>query len=137
MEVNLPPQVTLPQQATQQQSHGSTVEAGATQTLQKTPDNVVTATTEGAEANVREEDALRRESRADQDLAPPTFEDLRIDGLKTRVGYDNDQETVFLEILAPNSDEVLRRIPSEELLEYLANQVEQVSGSDKSVQGSV
>ncbi|RED52430.1 hypothetical protein [Aestuariispira insulae] len=134
MEVNLPPQVTLPQNATQNQNHGSTAEAGATQTLQKTPDHVVTATTQGAETNVRDEDALRRESRADQDLAPPTFDSLKVNGLKTRVGYDNVQETVYLEILQPNTDEVLSRIPSEELLEYLANQVEQVSGDEKTAQ---
>ena len=136
MEVNLPPQVTLPQQNSQQQNLGSTAEAGATQTLQKTPDNVVTATTQSSETSVRDEDALRRESRADQEIAPPTFNDLKASGLKTRVGYDNVQETVYLEILQPNTEEVLSRIPSESLLEYLADQVDQVTQGDRAVKES-
>ena len=136
MEVNLPPQVSLPQQNTQQQNLGSTAEAGATQTLQKSPDNVVTATTQASESNIREEDALRRESRAGQDLAPPTFEDLRVSGLKTRVGYDNIQETVYLEILQPNTEEVLSRIPSESLLEYLASQAETIPDDAKRLESS-
>ena len=128
MDINLSNQAALPAQQQSQPAPTATSEAGATQTVQKTPDNVVTATTQPSETSVRDDDALRRQRRGDQENSLAALEALKVEGLKTRVGYDNEQETVFLEILAPNSDQVIQRIPSESLVEFLASQVQTNSG---------
>lgn len=107
---------------TSQQSQSSisqAAEAGATKTEQTAPDNVVTAVTDPASLAAREDDALRREPRrGGGGLA--TIDSLRVSGFKTRVDYDNERERVFLEIIEPKTDEILQRIPSEGLLEYLS-----------------
>ena len=51
-------------------------------------------------------------------LAP--FDSLRVSGFKTRIDYDSERERVFLEIIEPKTEEILQRIPSEGLLEYLS-----------------
>lgn len=128
MDINLSSQTAVPAQQQPQSAPSATNEAGATSTVQKTPDNVVTAATQSAETNVRDDDALRRQNRGNLESSLAALEALKIEGLKTRVGYDNEQETVFLEILAPNSDQVIQRIPSESLVEFLASQVQANSG---------
>ncbi|WP_259783134.1 hypothetical protein [Aestuariispira ectoiniformans] len=130
IEVNLPPQTTPQQQQPQQQSLNATAQAGATATEQTSPDNVVTATTDLANPNTREEDASRRESRGDRQSPLATLENLKINGLNTRLEYDNDHEVVFLEILQPRTEEVVQKIPSEKLVEYLSEQAKQVLAED-------
>lgn len=126
MDINFNPNQGVQQQQPQQQTLNPNAQAGATQTLQSSPDNVVTATTETSQSNTRDEDASRRESRGDRQSSLRTMDELRISGLKTRVGYDNEQETVFLEVLQPRTDDVIIRIPSEELIQYLSQQAQQL-----------
>lgn len=120
MDVSFAPQVNAVQTPGQAQNTvGATAEAGATATVQRVPDNVVTAATESAETNEREDDASKRESRPDTPPTLDTFQNLKFDGLDTRLGFDNESEVFFLEILQPNTDDVIQRIPSESLIEYL------------------
>ena len=116
------PATSLTSQQTQP-SLSQTAEAGATKTEQSAPDNVVTALTDPENLNARDDDALRREPKAGGGLS--TIDNLRVSGFKTRIDYDNERERVFLEIIEPKTEEILQRIPSEGLLEYL---------SDKSVE---
>lgn len=104
-----------------QPSLSQTAEAGATKTEQTAPDNVVTALTDPDALSAREDDALRRDSRSSGGgLA--TIDSLRVSGFKTRIDYDNERERVFLEIIEPKTEEILQRIPSEGLLEYLSEE---------------
>lgn len=136
IEVNLPPQTTPQQQQPQQQSLNATAQAGATETEQASPDNVVTATTELGNTNTRDEDASRRESRGERNSPLATIDDLKIDGLSTRLEYDNDHEVVFLEILQPRTEEVVQKIPSERLIEYLSEQAREAISENTALSGN-
>lgn len=131
MEVNLSPQLLTPQQPQQSQQPSATNQAGATQTLQPLPDQAVTATTDTTEANAREDDALRRRERSEREQQPPLarLEDLAIQGFGTRIDYDLERERIFLEIITPSTEEVIQRIPSENLLDFLASQAFLDSGA--------
>lgn len=132
MDVNLTTQVPLPQTSQSQQAPNATAQADATATLQSVPDNVVTAATDPAQTNTREEDALRRQERSVREQGVSSLQDLQVAGLTTRVGFDAESDRVFLEILLPQTEEVIRRIPSENLIEFLQSSVDQVTVSDTS-----
>ncbi len=118
MDFSLNTNVALPQQQVSPQSNTPAANAGAVPTLQSTPDNVVTATVSPSETNVRGDDAFRRQGGgAGGGLA--ALEDLQIQGISTRVGFDAENDQVFLEILQPRTEEVIRRIPSESLVQFL------------------
>jgi uncharacterized FlaG/YvyC family protein len=127
MEINITPPVPLSQNSQTQQAPNATTQAGATTTVQNVPDNVVTATTDSAQPNTREDDALRRRERSVREQGVSALPELQIQGLKTRVGFDAETDVVFLEVLLPNTEEVLRRIPSENLIEFLQSQVDRIS----------
>ncbi len=132
MEVSLNTNVALPQSQSQQ-NPSATSEAGATQTVQNVPDQVVTAATAPSQTSVRDDDALRREDRAAREATVASLQDLQIEGLKTRVGFDQESDTVFLEILSPQSDDVIQRIPSESLVEFLSEQFSQVTTANSNI----
>ncbi|MDW3208009.1 MAG: flagellar protein FlaG [Alphaproteobacteria bacterium] len=127
MDVNLTPQVPLQQNSQSQPAPNATAQAGATSTVQNVPDNVVTAATENTEANAREDDALRRQERSQREQGVSALQDLEIAGLRTRVDFDVEEDRVFLEILLPRTEEVIRRIPSESLIEFLQSQVDRIT----------
>lgn len=136
MEVSLPAQLLAPQSAQQQpssQQPNVTNQVGATQTLQSVPDQVVTAATDPTATNAREDDALRRQERAAREQQIATLQDLEIKGLTTRIDYDTERERVFLEILTPRTNEVLQRIPSENLLDFLAAQTARLTSTSSEV----
>lgn len=141
MEVTLPAQLLSTQSAQQQPTSQQTTvtnQVGATQTIQAVPDQVVTATADPTAANAREDDALRRQERGAREATVATIQDLEIKGLTTRIDYDVERERVFLEILTPQTEEVLQRIPSENLLDFLAAQAASLTGSrSESVDRSV
>lgn len=131
MEVNLSPQLLTPQQPQQSQQPSATNQAGATQTLQPLPDQAVTAATDTTEANAREDDALRRQERAEREQPPlARLEDIAVQGFGTRIDYDIERERIFLEIITPSTEEVIQRIPSERLLDFLAAQVSLADGTN-------
>lgn len=126
MDVNLTSQPPLPQSNQSQQAPNATAQSGATATVQSVPDNVVTAATDAAQTNARGDDALRRQERSVREQGVSALQDLEVAGLTTRVGFDSESDRVFLEILLPSSEEVIQRIPSENLIEFLQTQVEPV-----------
>ncbi len=126
MDIAFTPQVNLPQTSTPQTNVGATAEAGATETVQKVPDSVVTAATETAQSNAREDDASQRESRPDNPPTLDTFQNLKVDGFQTRLGFDNESDVFYLEILQPDTDNVIQRIPSESLVEYLNSKFDEL-----------
>jgi uncharacterized FlaG/YvyC family protein len=136
MEVNLTTQVPLQQQQQPQQNPNGTNAPGSTQTVQNIPDQVVTAATNAEDTNVRDDDALRRQERGARDAGVASLDDLRIQGLKTRVGFDTENDLVFLEILTPKTEDVIQRIPSESLVEFLSEQFEQITSSGRAVSQS-
>lgn len=136
MDVNLTTQVPLQQQQQTQQSPNGTNAPGTTQTVQNLPDQVVTAPANAEESNVRDDDALRRQERSAREPGISSLQDLQIQGLKTRVGFDTENDLVFLEILTPKTEDVIQRIPSESLVEFLAEQFQQTIESAGAAAGS-
>ena len=92
-------------------------------------DNVVTATTDTAASNQREDDASKRESRPSTPPTLDTFQNLQLNGFDSRLGFDNETEVFYLEILQPETDNVIQRIPSESLVEYLNSQTQELLSS--------
>ncbi len=127
MEVSLnTTPVPLPQQQQSNAPPAPATDAGAVPTLQATPDNVVTAAVSPSETNVRDDDAFRRQSGGGREGAVASLQDLQVQGISTRVGFDAENETVFLEILQPRTEEVIQRIPSEGLVQFLNEQFDQL-----------
>lgn len=127
MEVSLnTAPVPLPQQQQSNTPPQPAADAGAVPTLQATPENVVTAAVAPSETNVRDDDALRRQAGGGREGGVASLQDLQLNGLRTRVGFDAENETVFLEILQPRTDEVIQRIPSEGLVQFLNEQFDQL-----------
>ena len=134
MDVNLTSQVPLPQGQQQQTAPNATNQSGATSTVQNVPDNVVTAATDATETSAREDDALRRQDRSEREQAIASLQDFQAEGLRTRVGFDAESDRVFLEILAPQTEEVIQRIPSENLIEFLQTEVDPVAARSSAAQ---
>lgn len=138
MEVSLNTTPTpLPQQQPSTTAPNPATDAGAVPTLQSTPDNVVTAAVAPTETNVRDDDAFRRQGGAAREGAVASLSDLQVDGISTRVGFDAESETVFLEILQPQTEEVIQRIPSEGLVQFLNEQFGQSVSNSTSDNGAV
>ena len=133
MEVSLNTNpVPLPQQQQSSTPPNPAAEAGAVPTLQATPNNVVTAAVSPSETNVRDDDALRRQGGNGREGGVASLQDLELNGLRTRVGFDAENETVFLEILQPRTEEVIQRIPSEGLVQFLNEQFDQLIANGNS-----
>jgi len=114
-----------PQSAPQTNQAGSTVEAGAVATLASVADNVVTAAVATSDPDTRSDDATRRQNNSEPSgLA--SLQEFRARGLSTRIGFDPENEQVFLEILAPRTQDVIQRIPSEGLVEFLSEQFSRI-----------
>lgn len=127
MEVSLnTAPVALPQQQQSNTPPQPAADAGAVPTLQAAPENVVTAAVAPSETSVRDDDALRRQSGGGRESGVASLQDLQLNGLRTRVGFDAENETVFLEILQPRTEEVIQRIPSEGLVQFLNEQFDQL-----------
>jgi len=126
MEVSFnTPAQAQPQTAPQTSQAGSTVEAGAVSTLAAVADNVVTAAVQTSDPDTRSDDATRRQNNSAQ-AGLASLEEFRSKGLSTRIGIDPENEQVFLEILSPQTQDVIQRIPSEGLVEFLSEQFSRI-----------
>lgn len=130
-----------PQTAPQTSQAGATVEAGAVTTISAVADNVVTAAVQTSDPNTRSDDASRRQNNTSQE-GISSLQELRAQGISTRIGFDAENEQVFLEILAPRTEEVIQRIPSEGLVEFLSEQFNRIvtdgaNGGSASVDASI
>lgn len=130
-----------PQTAPQTSQAGATVEAGAVSTLASVADNVVTAAVQTSDPNTRSDDASRRQNNTSQE-GVSSLQELRARGISTRIGFDPENEQVFLEILAPRTEDVIQRIPSEGLVEFLSEQFNRIvtdgaNGGNPSVDASI
>lgn len=114
-----------PQTAPQTTQPASNVEAGATPTISTVADNVVTAAVSTSDPETRSDDASRRQNGSTQE-GVASLAELRVQGLSTRIGFDPENEQVFLEILQPRTNDVIQRIPSEGLVEFLSEQFNRI-----------
>lgn len=132
MDVTSNAPLNSPQPAAQSPSSPAFA-AGGVAPVQGAPDSIVTPAVSATDANAREDDALRRPSNRERDAAVASLQSLEVAGLSTRIEFDPANEQVFLEILQPRTEEVIQRIPSEALVEFLDQQFEQVAAAGAGV----
>ncbi len=126
MEIHIQNQPSLPSAQQTQAATSVTNNTGSVNTLQNSPDNVVSAVSDIEKPNVRDDDAARRQEKSTLDLNIKRFEEQKIVGVKARIGYDREDKNTYLEIIVQKTEEVMQRIPSKEFTQFLATQISSV-----------
>ncbi|MDD9907153.1 MAG: flagellar protein FlaG [Rhodospirillaceae bacterium] len=120
----------LPAQSTTNQTGASGPAQSAT--LDTNPENTVTPVDSGgASQNDRRQDLLGQDqsgARGDSEERSP--DDLQLTSRRTTLNFDSEQNRIFLEVVDSNTEEVIERIPSDQLVEL----VQQVLGSESEVE---
>ena len=125
-----------------QQSAALAAAAPSAGTVQGTPGTVVTPPADSAESRPdRRDDRLgRNTSDRREEPSRATAED-RPTNRRTTLNFDVEQNRVFLEVVDTATDEVVERIPSEVLVEFiaraLADDADRADGSGRTVDQSV
>lgn len=94
-----------------------------TATLDTNPENTVTPVDNGgASQNDRRQDLLGQDQataggRSETDTRSP--DDLQLTSRRTTLNFDSEQNRIFLEVVDSNTDEVIERIPSDQLVELV------------------
>ena len=130
MEIHIQNQPTLPSAQQTQAATSVTNNTGSVNTLQKSPDNVVSAASDIEKSNVRDDDAARRQEKSTLDLNIKRFEEQKIIGVKARIGYDREDKNIYLEIIMPKTEEVIQRIPSKEFAQFLSTQISSIQNNN-------
>jgi uncharacterized FlaG/YvyC family protein len=124
MEVQFLPNAPVQGQQTGQQTNASAAANDATgRTVQTKPDNVVTVAgqTEGARNERRRDQSGRSEQNTEG--VGKTLEDLRLTSRRTKFEFNSDLNRVFLEVIDTKTDQVVDRIPPEELARLFQEQL--------------
>lgn len=95
-------------------------------TIQSNPEQVVTSPEQGAAPeNDRRRDTLGRQAEDIQRNNRETDNDeFRVTSRRTTLSFDTEQNRVFLEVIDSNTDEVVERIPSENLVAFISRALE-------------
>lgn len=116
----------LPSQSASNQVGTSSLAQSGTQGTN--PENTVPPVDSGgASQNDRRQDLLGQDQAGtggDTDERSP--DDLQLTSRRTTLNFDSEQNRIFLEVVDSNTDEVIERIPSDQLVEL----VQQVLGSE-------
>ena len=130
-----------PSQPASNQTGGSG--QGPTATLDTNPENTVTPVDSAAASqNDRQQDLLGKDELAagsrgeTPDFSP---EELQLTSRRTTLNFDSEQNRIFLEIVDTTTEEVIERIPSEGLVKFVqqaldnddANEIEDTDESSQ------
>jgi hypothetical protein len=120
----------LPSQSASNQTGASSLtQSGAQGT---NPENTVPPVDSGgASQNDRRQDLLGQDQAGtggDSETNSP--EDLQVTSRRTTLNFDSEQNRIFLEVVDSNTEEVIERIPSDQLVKL----VQQVLGSESESQ---
>jgi uncharacterized FlaG/YvyC family protein len=147
MDVNF---TSLPSLQTQTgvQSGSNSITGGnsAVKTLLSNPDSVVSQPGESAGPKNDRDRSLERDS--DRDLArkkqpelnsaQQALDSLKFSSRRTQVGFNNELNKVFLEVVDTRTDQVIEQIPSEKLVKFVNEQLEPpISRSQSEPNGAV
>lgn len=112
----------LPSQSASNQT--GTTGLAQSATLGANPENAVTpvGAGDGAGGDRRQDTLGQDQSGARNSPAP---DDLQLTSRRTTLNFDSEQNRIFLEVVDSNTEEVIERIPSDQLVEL----VQQVLGS--------
>lgn len=120
----------LPSQSASNQAGSSSLAQSGTQGTN--PENTVPPVDSGgATQNDRRQDLLGQDQAGTGgDTEARSADDLQLTSRRTTLNFDSEQNRIFLEVVDSNTDEVIERIPSDQLVEL----VQQVLGSESESQ---
>ncbi len=125
MDVNF---TSLPSLQTQSGGQsGSNPNAGgdsAVKTLQSNPDSVVSQSGQSPGPQNDSDPGLARQEQPELQSAQQAHDSLKFSSRRTQVGFNNELNKVFLEVVDTRTDQVVEQIPSEEFVKFVSEQLE-------------
>ena len=125
MDVNFTSLPSLQSQSTSQSGTGS-VSGGdtAVKTLQNNPDAVVSQTSQSSGPQNDNGSSFSRQEQPELQSAQQALDSLRFSSRKTQVGFNNELNKVFIEVVDTRTDTVVEQIPSEKFVEFVSEQLQ-------------
>lgn len=125
MDVNFSSLPSLQSQSSSQSGSNPIPGGGsAVKTLQSNPDAVVS---QSSQSNGPENDngkGLTRQDLPELKSAQQALDSLKFSSRRTQVGFNNELNKVFLEVVDTRTDQVIEQIPSEEFVRFVSEQLE-------------
>ena len=125
MDVNFSSLPSLQSQPTA--SSGSSSGSGgnsAVKTIQSSPDAVVTQVSESDGPQNESGNGFSRQEQAELQGAQQALESLRFSSRKTQLGFNNELNKIFIEVVDTRTDTVVEQIPSEKFVKFVSEQLE-------------
>lgn len=125
MDVNFTSLPSLQSQSTSQSGTGS-VSGGdsAVKTLQNNPDAVVSQTSQSSGPQNDSGSSFSRQEQPELQSAQQALDSLRFSSRKTQVGFNNELNKVFIEVVDTRTDTVVEQIPSEKFVKFVSEQLQ-------------
>lgn len=126
MDVNFTSLPSLQPQTGGQSGNSPAVSAGnsAVKTVQSNPDGIVKQTSNPSGPQNEARRGLARQDPPELKSAQHALDSLRFSSRRTQVGFDNELNRVFLEVVDTRTDQVVEQIPSEEFVRFVQQQLE-------------
>ena len=99
-------------------------DGSAVKTLQSNPDAVVSQPSESAGPGNDKGKGLARQEQPELRSAQQALDSLKFSSRRTQVGFNNELNKVFLEVVDTRTDQVVEQIPSEEFVRFVSEQLE-------------
>ena len=96
----------------------------AVKTLQSNPDSVVSQSGQSARQKSDSDSGLASKQQPELQSAKQVLDSLQFSSRRTQVGFNNELNKVFLEIVDTRTDKVIEQIPSEEFVRLVREQLE-------------
>lgn len=126
MDVNFSSLPSLQPQPGGQSGNSQAASAGssAVKTQQSNPDTVVKQTNQASGPQNETGRGLARQDPPELKSAQQALESLRFTSRRTQVGFNNELNRVFLEVIDTRTNQVVEQIPSEEFVRFVHEQLE-------------
>ena len=99
-------------------------DGSAMKTLQSNPDAVVSQPNGSSGPGNDNDKGLARQELPELRSAQQALDSLKFSSRRTQVGFNNELNKVFLEVVDTRTDQVVEQIPSEEFVRFVSEQLE-------------
>lgn len=109
------------------QSGNNPIPAGgdsAVKTLQSNPDSVVSQASETPSPQNDSGQSLTQQEQPELQSAQQALDSLKFSSRRTQVGFNNELNKVFLEVVDTRTDQVVEQIPSEKFVQFVSEQLQ-------------
>ena len=123
MDVNFS---SLPSLLSGSQGGSNSVPGGdsAVKTLQSNPASVVSQSSSSSGPGNDNGSGLTGQEQPELKSAQQALDSLKFSSRRTQVGFNNELNKVFLEVVDTRTDQVVEQIPSEEFVRFVSEQLE-------------